>query len=156
WADFERVNSAFSDHIDAHAAPGATVWLHDYNLWLVPGLLKERRPDVTIGLFHHTPFPAPDTFRRLPAAGQLRTSLTHPDWAGFHTTTDADICRRLLAGTGRPPRTAVHPLGIDHQAVRTRVGSRSTVCRPRADEQLVLSVERLDYAKAPVHKVHAL
>ncbi|OIJ84845.1 glucosylglycerol-phosphate synthase [Streptomyces sp. MUSC 14] len=156
WADFERVNSAFSDHIDAHAAPGATVWLHDYNLWLVPGLLKERRPDVTIGIFHHTPFPTPDTFRRLPAAGQLRTSLAHLDWAGFHTTADADNFRRLLAGTARPPRTAVHPLGIDHQAVRARVGSRSASCRTRADEQLVLSVERLDYAKAPVHKVHAL
>lgn len=156
WADFEEVNSAFSDHIDAHAAPGATVWLHDYNLWLVPGLLKERRPDVTIGIFHHTPFPAPDTFRRLPVACQLRTSLTHLDWAGFHTTADADNFRRLLAGTARPPRTAVHPLGIDHQAVQTRVGSRAAARRSRGDGQLVLSVERLDYAKAPVHKIRAL
>ncbi|MFB7502006.1 trehalose-6-phosphate synthase [Streptomyces broussonetiae] len=158
WTDFEQINTAFSDHIDAHAAHGATVWLHDYNLWLVPGLLKPRRPDVTIGIFHHTPFPAPDTFRRLPAADQLRTSLTHLDWAGFHTTADADNFRRLLAGTARPPRTAVHPLGIDHQAVQAcaRARSRTTDRRPRAGGQTVLSVERLDYAKAPVHKIRAL
>ncbi|WEO93487.1 trehalose-6-phosphate synthase [Streptomyces sp. FXJ1.172] len=158
WADFEQVNAAFSDHIDAHAAHGATIWLHDYNLWLVPGLLKPRRPDVTIGIFHHTPFPTPDTFRRLPTAGQLRTSLTHLDWAGFHTTADADNFQRLLAGTARPPRTGVHPLGIDLQAVQSqaRTRARSRRHRPRAGTQLVLSVERLDYAKAPVHKIRAL
>lgn len=158
WIDFERVNAAFSDHIDAHAALGATVWLHDYNLWLVPGLLKPSRPDVTIGIFHHTPFPTPDAFRRIPAAGQLRTSLAHLDWAGFHTTADAENFRRLLGGTARPPRTGVHPLGIDHQAVRAhaRARSHSLGRRPRATGQLVLSVERLDYAKAPVHKIRAL
>lgn len=61
WADYEAVNTDFARHIASLAKQGATVWPHDYNLWLVPVLLKADRPDVTIGLFHHTPFPTPDT-----------------------------------------------------------------------------------------------
>ncbi|MGW2741350.1 trehalose-6-phosphate synthase [Streptomyces sp. NPDC001450] len=156
WADFEEVNAAFTDHIDAHAAHGATIWLHDYNLWLVPGLLKPRRPDVNIGIFHHTPFPAPDTFHRLPTADQLRASLAHLDWAGFHTAAFADNFERLLEDTPCPPRTGVHPLGIDRQAVEAHARTRSARCPPRSGGQLVLSVERLDYAKAPVLKIRAL
>ncbi|MFC9929554.1 trehalose-6-phosphate synthase [Streptomyces sp. NPDC127190] len=154
WADFEAVNAAFADHIDDHAAPGATVWLHDYNLWLVPGLLRARRPDLRIGLFHHTPFPAPETFRALPAWEQLRTSLAQLDWAGFHTDAHAGNFRRLLAGAARTPRTGVHPLGIDRQAVERC--ARRAQPRPDGDGINVLSVERLDYAKAPVHKIRAL
>ncbi|MEU3721276.1 trehalose-6-phosphate synthase [Streptomyces sp. NPDC031705] len=156
WPDYEAVNAAFARHINSLAAPGATVWLHDYNLWLVGGTLKARRPDVTVGLFHHTPFPHPDVFRRIPAAGQLRDSLGRLDWAGFHTHDCADNFRRLLSGTGGPlPRIGVHPLGIDRHAVAALARTR----RPRGAEegvQLVLSVERLDYAKAPVHKIRAL
>ncbi|MGW7102394.1 trehalose-6-phosphate synthase [Streptomyces sp. NPDC054838] len=156
WADYEAVNAAFARHISSLAAPGATVWLHDYNLWLVSGILKAHRPDVTVGLFHHTPFPHPDVFHRIPAAGQLRDSLRQLDWAGFHTPDCADNFRYLLGGTSGPvPRIGVHPLGIDDHAVAALARTR----RPRgADDavQLVLSVERLDYAKAPVHKIRAL
>ncbi|MFE6687649.1 HAD-IIB family hydrolase [Streptomyces sp. NPDC057743] len=160
WSTYEAVNAAFAQHIGAHAEHGATVWLHDYNLWLVPGILKSQRPDLTIGLFHHTPFPAPDVFRQLPNAAQLCRSLVRLDWAGFHTRAFAHNFRQLLAGTGRVPRTGVHPLGIDHGAVsalaRARAAAR-TAHSPTDDASLhVLSVERLDYAKAPVHKVRAI
>ncbi|MFF8432249.1 trehalose-6-phosphate synthase [Streptomyces sp. NPDC016566] len=156
WTDFEEVNAAFAEHIDAHAARGATVWLHDYNLWLVPGLLKPRRPDVNIGIFHHTPFPDPDTFGRLPTADQLRASLAQLDWAGFHTAACADNFEQLMKDAPCPPRTGVHPLGIDRQAVEAQARTRSERCPPRSGGQLVLSVERLDYAKAPVLKIQAL
>ncbi|MEU2360392.1 HAD-IIB family hydrolase [Streptomyces noursei] len=160
WADYEAVNAAFARHLDAHAADGATVWLHDYNLWLVPGLLSARRPDLRIGLFHHTPFPSPDVFRRLPDAEQLIGSLARLDWAGFHTAAFADNFRRLLAGSGPVPRTGVHPLGIDRTTVsvlaRERVGAGAAHRTAGAPSRLVLSVERLDYAKAPVHKVRAV
>ncbi|WP_328966708.1 trehalose-6-phosphate synthase [Streptomyces sp. NBC_00239] len=155
WADYEHVNAAFADHISVHAAHGATVWLHDYNLWLVPGLLKRARPDLTIGLFHHTPFPPPDVFRALPVAEQLRTSLVQLDWAGFHTAAFADHFHQLLQDSTTVPRTGVHPLGIDQAVVAALARSRTP--RVTADDSLlVLSVERLDYAKAPVHKVRAL
>ncbi|MEU4346130.1 trehalose-6-phosphate synthase [Streptomyces sp. NPDC023838] len=155
WADYEQVNAAFAHHISAHAADGGTVWLHDYNLWLVPGLLKRSRPDLTIGLFHHTPFPPPDVFQALPVAEQLLTSLTQLDWAGFHTATFADHFRQLLRGSDPVPRTGVHPLGIDQAAVAALARSRTPHATTK-DSLLVLSVERLDYAKAPVHKIRAL
>ncbi|MFJ5677895.1 trehalose-6-phosphate synthase [Streptomyces sp. NPDC093097] len=158
WSDYEAVNAAFARHIDAHAERGATVWLHDYNLWLVPGILKAQRPDLRIGLFHHTPFPAPEVFQQLPDAEQLRRSLTRLDWAGFHTAAFARNFRRLLAGTGRTPRTGVHPLGIDREALSALARSRVRAEHPPTGDAplLVLSVERLDYAKAPVHKVRAI
>ncbi|MEV0410926.1 trehalose-6-phosphate synthase [Streptomyces sp. NPDC050448] len=155
WADYEAVNAAFTQHVSAHAEYGATVWLHDYNLWLVPGLLKQCRPDLTVGLFHHTPFPDPRTFRRLAAAEQLCASLAQLDWAGFHTAAFAGNFRSLLAGAARMPRIGVHPLGIDRQAVASLARSRPAAATGR-DGTVILSVERLDYAKAPVQKIHAL
>ncbi|MFJ9413090.1 trehalose-6-phosphate synthase [Streptomyces sp. NPDC101227] len=155
WADYEWVNAAFADHISAHAAHGATVWLHDYNLWLVPGILRAARPDLRLGLFHHTPFPAPEVFARIPTAEQLRTSLACLDWAGFHTAGFADHFRQALTGVPRSPRVGVHPLPIDRRTVETLARARPPRRRAHGSA-LVLSVERLDYAKAPLQKVQAL
>ncbi|MDT9686990.1 HAD-IIB family hydrolase [Streptomyces sp. P9(2023)] len=156
WADYEAFNSAFARHINTHAARNGTVWLHDYNLWLVPGLLKRERPDLAVGLFHHTPFPHPLAFRRLPAAEQLRTSLLQLDWAGFHTSDFADNFRRVLGGSPRIPRIGVHPLGIDRHTVAELARSRVPAAPRDPHALLVLSVERLDYAKAPVQKIDAV
>ncbi|MEV7027744.1 trehalose-6-phosphate synthase, partial [Kitasatospora sp. NPDC093558] len=153
WADYRAVNARFAEHITAEAAPGATVWLHDYNLWLVPGLLRGTRPDLRTGLFHHTPFPAPEVFATLPVAAELRASLACLDWAGFHTDAFAERFRRTLGP--RSPRTEVHPLGVDRAAVERLARLRRPRPRP-ATARVVLSVERLDYAKAPVQKVDAL
>ncbi|MFJ6385780.1 trehalose-6-phosphate synthase [Kitasatospora sp. NPDC092039] len=155
WADYRTVNARFARHIAAQAAPGATVWLHDYNLWLVPGLLRRLRPDVRTGIFHHTPFPAPDVFAALPVAAELRGSLARLDWAGFHTEEFAGHFRKALAGLPDPPRTGVHPLGIDRPAVERLARLRAPHRTPAAGP-VVLSVERLDYAKAPVQKVEAV
>ncbi|MCC9306185.1 HAD-IIB family hydrolase [Kitasatospora sp. RB6PN24] len=156
WADYRTVNARFAEHISAEAAPGATVWLHDYNLWLVPGLLRTARPDLRTGLFHHTPFPPPDLFATLPVAAELRASLACLDWAGFHTAAFADHFRRTLAGEAGLPRTAVHPLGVDRPAIEALVRRRTPPLRRPATGPLVLSVERLDYAKAPIQKVDAI
>ncbi|MFJ5879812.1 trehalose-6-phosphate synthase [Kitasatospora cineracea] len=155
WAAYRAVNARFARHIADRAAPGATVWLHDYNLWLVPGILRTLRPDLRLGLFHHTPFPPARTFAALPVAAQLRASLAQLDWAGFHTAAFADHFRKTL-GNARPlPRIGVHPLGIDRPAIEAIVRTRPRTAPPPA-HRLVLSVERLDYAKAPVQKVDAL
>ncbi|MEU4863356.1 trehalose-6-phosphate synthase [Kitasatospora aureofaciens] len=165
WADYRRVNARFAEHISGQAAPGATVWLHDYNLWLVPGLLRRLRPDLRTGLFHHTPFPAPEVFDTLLVADELRRSLGCLDWAGFHTEDFAERFRRTLAGRSDPPHTAVHPLGIDRPFVEELARRRAAhlpaahlpaAHRHPASGRLVLSVERLDYAKAPIQKVDAI
>ncbi|WP_269854060.1 HAD-IIB family hydrolase [Streptomyces sp. RPT161] len=155
WTSYRRVNARFAEHISDHAAVGATVWLHDYNLWLVPGLLHTARPDLRLGLFHHTAFPPPDVFDQLPTAAEVRASLGRLDWAGFHTADFAEHFRRTLAGVPRPPRLGVHPLGIDRDAIEALARDRMPR-RGAQDGPLVLSVERLDYAKAPVQKVEAV
>ncbi|WP_354637676.1 trehalose-6-phosphate synthase [Kitasatospora camelliae] len=155
WAAYRAVNARFAEHMAARTAPGATVWLHDYNLWLVPGILRSVRPDLRIGMFHHTPFPPAEVFGTLPVATELTASLARLDWAGFHIAAFADHFRNALAGRASTPRIGIHPLGIDRPAIEAIARSR-----PRPDrlpgDRVVLSVERLDYAKAPVQKVDAI
>ncbi|HEY3894726.1 MAG TPA: trehalose-6-phosphate synthase [Pseudonocardiaceae bacterium] len=155
WAHYRRVNKRFAHHIANTAGPGATVWLHDYNLWLVPGLLRTARPDLKVGLFHHTPFPPPAAFAALPTALEIRSSLRCLDWAGFHTTTFAQNFRHAVAETPRPPRIGVHPLGIDREAIEALARTRAPHIPP-ATPPLVVSVERLDYVKAPLEKVETI
>ncbi|SDC23221.1 alpha,alpha-trehalose-phosphate synthase (UDP-forming) [Actinokineospora iranica] len=155
WAHYRRTNARFADHINALAAPEATVWLHDYNLWLTPGLLRQARIGLRIGLFHHTPFPPPEVFAALPVAAEIRASLECLDWAGFHAPAFAEHFRRTLSGAARQPRVGVHPLGVDRTAVETLARAGKPPVRP-PDSPLMLAVERLDYVKAPVRKVDAV
>ena len=84
WPTFREVNWAFAEAAAAEAAEGAVVWIHDYNLWLVPGYLRKLRPDVRISFFHHTPFPAADMFNVLPWRKEIVESLLACDVIGFH------------------------------------------------------------------------
>lgn len=84
WPTFREVNWAFAEAAAAEASPGAVVWVHDYNLWLVPAYLRQLRPDVTISFFHHTPFPGPDMFNVLPWRKEIVESLLACDVVGFH------------------------------------------------------------------------
>lgn len=84
WPTFREVNWAFAEAAAHEASEGARVWVHDYNLWLVPGYLRQLRPDVTISFFHHTPFPAADMFNVLPWRKEIVESLLACDVVGFH------------------------------------------------------------------------
>ena len=84
WATFRDVNRLFAEAACDEAAPGATVWIHDYNLWLVPGFVRAARPDVRIAFFHHTGFPAADLFAILPWRDEIVASLLCCDAVGFH------------------------------------------------------------------------
>ncbi|MDE2130062.1 MAG: glucosylglycerol-phosphate synthase [Betaproteobacteria bacterium] len=84
WATFREVNRLFAQAACEEAAPGAVVWVHDYNLWLVPRFVRELRPDVRIAFFHHTPFPPPDVFNVLPWRDEILDSLLACDLVGFH------------------------------------------------------------------------
>ncbi len=84
WPIFEEVNRSFARAACEEAAEGATIWIHDYNLWLTPGYIREQRPDVRIAFFHHTPFPSNDVFSILPWRDAILDSLLSCDLVGFH------------------------------------------------------------------------
>ncbi|WP_095587415.1 glucosylglycerol-phosphate synthase [Actibacterium ureilyticum] len=84
WPNFREVNWTFAEAAAAEAAEGALVWVHDYNLWLVPGYLRKLRPDLRIAFFHHTPFPSADAFNVLPWRKEIIESLLACDDVGFH------------------------------------------------------------------------
>ncbi|AQZ95388.1 glucosylglycerol-phosphate synthase [Halopseudomonas phragmitis] len=90
WQVFLKVNRLFAERTAAEAAEGATVWLHDYNLWMVPAFLRPLRPDLTIAFFHHTYFPSADVFNVLPWRREIVGSLLQCDYIGFHIPRQAE------------------------------------------------------------------
>ncbi len=84
WQLYLDVNRRFADATADEAAEGATVWIHDYNLWMVPAYLRERRPDLRIAFFHHTYFPSADVFNVVPWRREIIGSLLQCNYIGFH------------------------------------------------------------------------
>ena len=105
WNTYRTVNQRFAQAVAKVSAPGATVWVHDYQLQLVPAMVRAIRPDVRIGWFNHIPFPPVELFSQLPWRRALVEGLLGADFLGFQRTADAEnflrICRRLLGMTTR-------------------------------------------------------
>ncbi|MFJ8538780.1 trehalose-6-phosphate synthase [Streptomyces sp. NPDC093591] len=125
WASYEAYNRAFAEALAGQAAPGAAVLVQDYHLCLVPGMLRELRPDLRIGHFSHTPWAPPEYFRMLPddVAGQVLRGMLGADRLGFLTRRWADAfeacCAEFAGGLGGT-RVGVHGLGADADFLRTR------------------------------------
>lgn len=181
WDAYQRVNRRFADAAAAQAAPGATVWVHDYQLQLVPKFLRELRPDVRIGYFHHIPFPPLEIFAQLPWRLQVVEGLLGADLIGFQRGGDAAnfvrVVRRLTDMTTRGQvitltddegrvdrhvRAAAFPISIDSHAfdrlARTpEVQARAKEIRTELGDPkvLLLGVDRLDYTKGIRHRIKA-
>src|SRR5690606_14363436 len=135
WDAYVTVNQRFADAAAAVADEGATVWVQDYQLQLVPRMLRRARPDLRIGFFNHIPFPAYGLYSQLPWRTQVLEGLLGADVVGFQRVTDAAnfplAVRRLLAsptrspyievpaGPAEPPRQVLaraFPISIDVEA----------------------------------------
>lgn len=180
WEAYERVNRRFAEAAAAAVAPGGTVWVHDYQLQLVPRLVRELRPDVTIGYFHHIPFPAYGLYSQLPWRRQVLDGLLGADVIGFQRVADTGnflrAVRRQLpyptnksrvivtdaSGMQRSVTAKPFPISIDvaeyqQIAQRPEVIARAAEIRqelgnPRA---ILLGVDRLDYTKGIRHRLKA-
>jgi trehalose 6-phosphate synthase len=180
WEAYVRVNRRFARAAAEQAAPGATVWVNDYQLQLVPQLLREQRSDLRIGVFIHIPFPGYEIFAQLPWRRQIVDGLLGADLIGFQRESDATnfrrACRRAAglvtsgslvrvpAGerTTRPVRTATFPISIDSAgfaeiANREEVRKRAAGFRHALGEPdvVLLGIDRLDYTKGILHRLTA-
>ncbi|RMF22363.1 MAG: glucosylglycerol-phosphate synthase [Cyanobacteria bacterium J083] len=84
WENFQHINRLFADAACQQAADDALIWIHDYNLWLVPHYIRQQKPNARIAFFHHTPFPSVDVFNILPWREAIIESLLCCDIVGFH------------------------------------------------------------------------
>jgi trehalose 6-phosphate synthase len=167
WKSYEKVNARFAERAAAEAAPGAVVWVQDYQLQLVPAMLRKLRPDLRIGFFLHIPFPPVELFMQLPRRMEILHGLLGADLVGFQSPGAAQNFLRLarylleLKPRGhsvwvddREVRVDAYPISIDTATVES-VASSDQVCQ-RAKEiraelgdprTVILGVDRLDYTK---------
>ncbi|MDE2427670.1 MAG: glucosylglycerol-phosphate synthase [Burkholderiales bacterium] len=135
WQVFKQINRRFAEATAAEAAPGAVVWLHDYNLWMVPSTLRELRPDLKIAFFHHTHFPAGDIFNIIPWRREILGSLLACDYIGFHIprhvenfvdTVRSSIPIKVVSRTSCAPRflTFGCAVGVETMVSELQLGER--------------------------------
>ena len=113
WETFREVNRLFAEAACEEAADDAIIWVHDYNLWLVPAFIRKIKPNVKIAFFHHTPFPAADVFNILPWREEILDSLLDSDIVGFHIPRYSENfagVARSLRGAEITERKAVEPI----------------------------------------------
>lgn len=161
WAAYETYNRAFAEALAESAGADAAVLVQDYHLALVPGMLRELRPDLRIGHFSHTPWAPVDYFRMLPddVAEQLLRGILGADRAAFLTGRWADAftecCVAVLGGTSGT-RIGVHGLGADADFLRERsrradVEERLVALREQiggsGDRKVIVRVDRTELSK---------
>lgn len=175
WEAYVRVNHRFAEVAASVSPQGSVVWVHDYQLQLVPAMLRRRRPDLRIGWFNHIPFPGYEIYSRLPWRSQVVEGLLGADLLGFQRRDDAgnflraarrhaNVATRgsVVEVAGRQLRAGAFPISIDSSALDRLARSPATLARA---EQLrrdlgeprivLLGVDRLDYTKGILHRLRA-
>jgi trehalose 6-phosphate synthase len=177
WDAYVMVNRRFAQAVLEIADPDATVWVHDYQLQLVPGMLREAMPNLRIGFFLHIPFPARELFLRLPWRTQIAGGLLGADLIGFQTEVTAHnfhhVLPRVLPGEvevehdlisfgDRSPVARTAPIGIDYHrfadaAVTPAADVAVALLRTALGEPrtVLLGVDRLDYTKGIERRLQA-
>lgn len=176
WDAYQAVNRRFADKAAQLAAPGATVWVHDYQLQLVPQMLREQRPDLRIGFYLHIPFPPAELFQQLPWRRQILEGLLGADLVGFQLPDAASNFTRLVKQRvghrtrgdqvflpdGRVVRARAYPISIDAAGMealaRTEaVEARATEIREQlgSPRKIFLGIDRLDYTKGIYARLRA-
>ncbi|MCW2856131.1 MAG: trehalose 6-phosphate synthase [Marmoricola sp.] len=176
WDAYVTVNQRFADAAAAIAAPGAMVWIQDYQLQLVPAFLRELRPDLRIGFFLHIPFPPAELFSQLPWRRELLEGLLGADIVGFQLSGAAQNFIRLVRQRvghkthrdsvylpdGRVVTAKAFPISIDKahfeglarsEPVQERASQiRKDLGNPR---RIFLGIDRLDYTKGIYARLRA-
>ena len=176
WDTYVKVNRRFAERAAELAADGATVWVHDYQLQLVPQMLRELRPDLRIGFYLHIPFPPAELFQQLPWRRQILEGLLGADLVGFQLPGAAQNFIRLVRQRvghkthrdlvylpdGRTVRAAAFPISIDAAGFEELAGSEAVNARAKEireqlgnPRKIFLGVDRLDYTKGIYARLRA-
>ncbi|MET7399039.1 trehalose-6-phosphate synthase [Dactylosporangium sp. NPDC005572] len=175
WETYRLVNERFAKAVADHAGPGATVWVQDYQLQLVPALLRETRPDLRIGFFLHIPFPPVELFMQLPRRAEVLKGLLGADLVGFQRPLGAQnfvqlsrhllgtrVRRGIVEWEGRTVRAEAFPISIDVAEMERLAASPEVQARAKAirtelgdPRTLILGVDRLDYTKGIERRLKA-
>lgn len=166
WKSYVKVNLKFAKTVASHYEPGDIVWVHDFQLALVPGLLRGMIEDAKIGFFLHIPFPSSEVFRILPWREEILRGMMGADLIGFHTSSYLHhFCRTLRHVFGldldngivrygnRDVRIGVFPMGIDADCFNQLAEDADILAEVEAIRQkagnrkLLLGIDRLDYTK---------
>ncbi|MDF2156771.1 bifunctional alpha,alpha-trehalose-phosphate synthase (UDP-forming)/trehalose-phosphatase [Algoriphagus sp. CAU 1675] len=174
WEAYVRVNQKFCEAILKKADPDDTIWVHDYQLLLLPQMLREVLPNATIAFFQHIPFPSYEIIRMIPWRKELLEGVCGADLIGFHTYDDM---RHFLSAVSRITGLSSEsgyiqaenriinvdsfPMGIDYDKFAKQAKSKKTQNIVRdfrnqvGDQKLILTIDRLDYSKGIPQRLHA-
>ncbi|WP_338220735.1 bifunctional alpha,alpha-trehalose-phosphate synthase (UDP-forming)/trehalose-phosphatase [Algoriphagus sp. oki45] len=174
WESYREVNRKFCDAIQKKADPDDTIWVHDYQLLLLPQMLREALPNATIAFFQHIPFPSYEIMRMIPWRKELLEGVCGADLIGFHTYDDM---RHFLSAVGRITGLSSEsgyiqaenriinvdsfPMGIDYGKFVKQAKSKKTQNIVKnfrnqvGDQKLILTIDRLDYSKGIPQRIHA-
>jgi trehalose 6-phosphate synthase/phosphatase len=165
---YREANSRFCDEIVKIIKPGDFIWVHDYQLMLLPELIREKIPDATIGFFLHIPFPSFEIFRLMPRPWREAViyGLLGADLVGFHThdytqhfiksvkrTTGFECNQNVIYTTSRIVKADAFSIGIDYDKFHTACLDKSVLMEKQKirnflyGHKLIFSVDRLDYSK---------
>lgn len=174
WHAYQRVNKRFCDTVLQVAKDDDIVWVHDYQLMLLPNMLREKKPGLSIGFFLHIPFPSFEVFRLMPWRREILEGLLGADLIGFHSY---DYVRHFFSSVrnrlgidhslgameigSRVVRADTFPMGIDYDKYATASKDRTVraeITRNRkrtGDSRIILSVDRLDYTKGILQRLES-
>lgn len=166
WESYQEVNQLVADAILNEARDDDTIWVHDFQLFLVPGMVKDKRPNLKLGFFLHIPFPSSEIFRELPQRKEIISSLIRCDLIGFHDLSYLNHFRssiqRVLGEVPSNERMwGVYPISIDTQHfldLREKPETQEFIQKyqeNKKDMKWILGVDRLDYIKGLLQKLQA-
>jgi trehalose 6-phosphate synthase/phosphatase len=174
WRAYRSVNAAFADVVMSLSRPHTTIWVHDYQLLLLPALIRAQRPKDYIGFFLHIPFPSAKAFSSLPNSKALLSGMLGSNLVGFHTESYVkdflESCQQQNIGIvsseqvifgDRTVRVADFPMGIDYDKFSSTSGLKSVkrdvakLRRKYKDRKIILTVDRLEPSKGLLERLHA-
>ena len=163
---YEEINQLVANAILDEAKEDDTIWIHDFHFFLVPGMIKARRPGLKVGFFLHIPFPSSEIFRELPQRKEILSSLVQCDLVGFHdlsylTHFKSSLSRILGEHTSifNERKFGVYPISIDTLHFMNLASEPQTkefikrYAEQKKDKKWILGVDRLDYIKGLVLKL---